>query len=564
MRPMRVFGCLVVLLLASVTNAQYSSDPSVNMVVGDGLSDQTQPQIAPTLDGGCYISWFDGLANGYDVRVQKLDVTGKEVFAHNGVLVANLGLSSTTDYGLDVDAYGNALLTFQDDRSGGLQISAAKVSPAGVLLWGASGVQLTNTTDFVASPEVAGTSDGGVVVAWIQESTTRVQKLGAGGAPLWGTGLTLSPATGSYLLSDMHPSGADVILSIVHQTGGFYSPKHLVAHKLDPDGGFLWGTTPVAVFDGGSLQFGNYPEFVTDGSGGAVFSWYDTSSLALQCYAQRILANGTEAFPHNGTAVSTHAARVRVSPWASFNPATNETFVFWEEESSDQAQSGLYGQKLDAAGTRQWTNDGVAIVSVGAADVMGARCVVEGTGVFAFWLRSLAYGQDVLYGARVTNAGVVDIPPFYVASTVSAKSLPETARSVAGYAVVAWKDGRTDDGDVYAQNVNPDGTLGIAGAGVPGNDIASPGLWLASPRPNPTNGVAAIEYFVPAPGQAQVEIYDVRGRVVRALALAPEAGSGSVTWDGRDATGAPVASGVYFVRLKAGERILERKAVLLR
>ena len=36
------------------------------------------------------------------------------------------------------------------------------------------------------------------------------------------------------------------------------------------------------VFDGGSLQFGEFPYFLSDGNGGAVFAWY-SSSPSLQC-----------------------------------------------------------------------------------------------------------------------------------------------------------------------------------------------------------------------------------------------------------------------------------------
>jgi beta-fructofuranosidase len=60
----------------------------------------------------------------------------------------------------------------------------------------------------------------------------------------------------------------------------------------------------------------------------------------------------------------------------------------------------------------------------------------------------------------------------------------------------------------------------------------------------------------PAPGPAQVMVSDVHGRLVRTFALSPPAwqpGSG-VRWDGRNADGRPVASGVYFARLRGAGR----------
>ena len=101
------------------------------------------------------------------------------------------------------------------------------------------------------------------------------------------------------------------------------------------------------------VQFGNFPEFITDGSGGAVFAWY-TSSPALDCFAQHIRADGTEAFPHNGSAGSTNTNNVRVAPSVSYRAKTDETFLFWTEEDSNQFVNGVYGQKFDSQGASQW------------------------------------------------------------------------------------------------------------------------------------------------------------------------------------------------------------------
>lgn len=446
--------------LATAGIAQWSDDPAVNLVVADAPGEQVQPKVAPAPDGGTWVSWFDGGAGGYDVRVQKLDLLGFEVFPHGGVLVADRGFSSTQDYGLDVHTSGDALLTFRDDSGVGVQIAAARVSTGGLLVWTA---QLTATSAFVAAPKIAGTSDGGAVVAWTQDAEAKVQKLDANGASLWGLGVTLTPGAGTYSPSDLHAAGTDAILAFVHQTGAFGSPRHLLAQKLDSAGNLLWGAAHVAVFDGGSLQFGNFPPFVPDGSGGGVFAWYDTAG-GLQCYAQHVLANGSEAFAHNGVACSTNATRIRVSPSAAFDPVAGETFVFWEEQNPTQSQTGLYGQKLDASGARQWTDDGAELLPLSPASITQVRTIADDGGAFAFWDFITSFGQDRIFGARVDGAGAFDIAPFDVASTTSVKSRLAVARATTGDSVLAWTDQRSDPGDVLAQNVRRDGGLGAAAA----------------------------------------------------------------------------------------------------
>ena len=63
-----------------------------------------------------------------------------------------------------------------------------------------------------------------------------------------------------------------------------------------------------------------------------------------------------------------------------------------------------------------------------------------------------------------------------------------------------------------------------------------------------------------------LRIYDVQGRVVRLLVDGKKYTTGStrIVWDGQTQTGASTASGVYFVRLEAGNLNVTRKVVLLR
>ena len=454
--------------LAPRANAQWATDPALNNAVGDSTSDQNLSKLAPTPDGGVWISWFDGIGSGYDVRIQKLDAAGNEVFAHNGLLVADRTFSSTQDYGLDTDVNGDALLTFRDTRQGGTQITAAKVTAAGAQPWGVTGVQLTNTTTFVASPKIAGTSDGGAVVAWTEGSSSKVQKLDSAGAPQWAMPVTLTPGAGSYSVSDLHDSGNDAILSIVHQTGGFGSPRLILAQKYDSTGAPLWTASPVTVLGAGSLQFGNFPSFRADGSGGAVFSWY-TSSPSLQVFLQRVDAAGSVVHAANGIPVSNAAGQLRTDPSLALDPASGDAYVFWRETNGAQSMWGVSGQRIDLAGTLVWGATGTTIVPVGSVET-GLVTTVQGGasgGALVCWKEAPSFNTDQLFGAHVAAGGSVDVAKFQVASTPSGKMRMSGARSAAGagFGIFSWSDARTDGGDIYAQAVRFDGTLGGGSTG---------------------------------------------------------------------------------------------------
>jgi hypothetical protein len=84
--------------------------------------------------------------------------------------------------------------------------------------------------------------------------------------------------------------------------------------------------------------------------------------------------------------------------------------------------------------------------------------------------------------------------------------------------------------------------------------------------PNPFNPVTTIMYGVPSPGaQVEIVIYDVTGRRVVDLVRAHRTpGRYRMTWDGHNARGEQVASGVYFIRMRAGAFVETRKLHLLR
>jgi flagellar hook assembly protein FlgD len=62
-----------------------------------------------------------------------------------------------------------------------------------------------------------------------------------------------------------------------------------------------------------------------------------------------------------------------------------------------------------------------------------------------------------------------------------------------------------------------------------------------------------------------VKVFNTLGLEVRKLVdLQYPAGSHLLTWDGRDNTGRPVSSGIYFYQLRAGDFAQVRKMNLLR
>jgi hypothetical protein len=88
---------------------------------------------------------------------------------------------------------------------------------------------------------------------------------------------------------------------------------------------------------------------------------------------------------------------------------------------------------------------------------------------------------------------------------------------------------------------------------------------LGQNYPNPFNPLTTIRFDLPKAGRVRLDIYSVSGRLVTNLLDEKwEAGRHEVTWNGKDDKGLAVASGVYFYRLTAGGKIINRKMLLVR
>jgi len=83
--------------------------------------------------------------------------------------------------------------------------------------------------------------------------------------------------------------------------------------------------------------------------------------------------------------------------------------------------------------------------------------------------------------------------------------------------------------------------------------------------PNPFNPSTTIKYNNPTPGEVILEIFNIRGQLVRTLVNEElKSGSHSVVWDGKDNKGKACGSGIYFSRLETNGKSVTNKMVLMK
>ncbi len=133
----------------------------------------------------------------------------------------------------------------------------------------------------------------------------------------------------------------------------------------------------------------------------------------------------------------------------------------------------------------------------------------------------------------------------------SQQESPVVVSDGGGGAIVVWTDRRNETfpaSDVYAQRIGPDGAVPTGVGPVSG----SPRLVVSPGAPNPFSDVTRFDVLLDEDSDVDVKIYDVRGRLLREQPLGSQsAGLHSIEFDGRDAAGQLLPSGIYFCRVTA-------------
>ena len=83
--------------------------------------------------------------------------------------------------------------------------------------------------------------------------------------------------------------------------------------------------------------------------------------------------------------------------------------------------------------------------------------------------------------------------------------------------------------------------------------------------PNPFNPNTNISYVLATPSDVSITIYNSRGQEVRSFEKSNvAAGTWNLSWDGKDQNGTGLSSGVYYIRMNAGQDSFMKKAVLMK
>ena len=510
---------LLLALSLQTSLAQFTIDTLQNTVIHNlPGSEQSVPLSATTSDGKTYISWFDISPGSYVLRMQLLDAGGNPLWGGGagGIVVSSFPQNTALfRYDLIVDNEDNAVVAFQDERSGDLRVVVYKLNTAGTLLWGNAGVALNDSTASGMAPRLCVTSNNNIIVAWAASIGSAkwlsFQKLNSAGNILWSKRII---GTAKYSRAVMVPSGSDgFVMQYVQETGNFPGlTSTLFAQRFDSGGNGLW-SSPVQVSTK-TIQFFFFPEIVSDGAGGYYIAFTSSNPVIPSqndVFAQRVDSAGNR-WNTLGVQAASLTNDIRMTGSFIYNTTNSRFFTTIQVTDPSQSQSGIALQGFDASGNVVLGPNALLIKPVSATYHLPMGLVDAGNGLICVYEEGSGFGTKLLKAFKADYNGSLLWSYDPVVSNFPCNHDDLSAGKFKNnQAVFVWEDDRQAIGSdlgIYTQNITGDGLFGVF-TGLA--DSQQPGALQVYPNPSEKPQVV---FSHPVASTGLLRIFSAEGRVV--------------------------------------------------
>ena len=276
------------------------------------------------------------------------------------------------------------------------------VAAFGSPMWQADGVALVDDDDNQRGPQIVSDGAGGAIVTWYDYRDFMVdiyaRRVDQDGNALWGTdGVKLCGANSGQWYPQITSDGSGgAIVTWQDQRYSGTNGADIYARRVDGNGNALWYTDGVTICEASNAQ--EYPQIISDGSGGAIVTWTDLRDDGGDIYAQRVYSDGTVAWASDG--VSLRIANGIQNDPQIVSDGSGGAIVTWEDLRFGSDWE-IYAQRVDSNGNTLWVTDGVSL-SVADDDQMNPRIAPDGYwGAIVTWEDYRSTDNWDIYAQRV-------------------------------------------------------------------------------------------------------------------------------------------------------------------
>jgi len=401
MERVKVFGMLVLILLmlcAFPCVSAFASWQDYGNSICTATGTQDNPQITSDGAGGAIITWQDSRTGNVDIYAQRVDVSGNVMWTPDGVVVC-MAMNNQYEPQIISDGTGGAIFAWYDLRSGASDIYAQRVNASGIMLWGLDGHPISTAPDNQWHPRLVPDGSGGAIITWqdIRTSTSRdiyAQRVDSLGLCLW-------VANGVSIRSNVGPE--DNLPSIAADNMGgaivCYCDQSydVYAQRVDSMGTVQWrpGGVPICTAHGNQWN----PQIISDGAGGGIITWLDNRGFDesppsdVDIYAQRITSTGVILWVYDGAAVC-RSSGSQQSPQITTD-GQGGAVIAWVDPGLSAYAGDIHVQRIDSSGTALWATNGTNLCEAG--------------GVQSSPRLSLSYSGNVIVTWKDARSGTYDI-----------------------------------------------------------------------------------------------------------------------------------------------------------
>lgn len=280
--------------------------------------------------------------------------------------------------------------------------------------------------------------------------------IAAFGATLWeDNGVRLCSDTANQSNPDIVSDGSGGAIVTWFDARSFgTSRSDIYAQRVDGNANDLWVGDGVSLCIASDDQY--YPKIASDGAGGAVVVWRDKRSGGYyDIYARRVYSDGTVVWTANGVQICGAAYDQRDVQIIS--DGAGGAIAAWRDYRSNSYWD-IYAQRVYSNGTVAWTTDGVSVCTYANNDGNPQIAPDGSGGAIVTW--GYNSGTDV-HAQRLDADGntLWTIDGVTVCNASGIRGEPTILPDWSGGAIIAWTEWRGGPSDIYAQRLDSNGNV---------------------------------------------------------------------------------------------------------
>ena len=460
----KLFLLFIATLTLMTSQAQWVDDAVNNTFLANTSDDAGEIYIATDdVTGDTYFHWMQFGPNGWSPNVQRITSDGVPQWGANGIHIGGPQFASYSDgVAMAALAGGGVVCCFANNEG---YIYAVKINADGTFAWGEEGIQLFGD-HWSLRTELTATSDGGVWALGFDYNNTYVCYIEGNGTQH--PTITISESGCNCLFSQMLPNTDEAVFIIYEKLfsqGGIYSQKELWVVSYTREGNLV---APASQLMAGASMPNPYCHYVVpDGLGGGyVYIWHPSTG-SFNTYVFHFDANGASTIDNiNGVSVhSDDLDNLYLDAYATVDPITHDLVIAYQQtDAAYQRESRVYVNRITPSGQRLW-DEGKLVYDNNMAPI--GRLVIDafedGSGFSVIFVKGIASNDvtSTLEAIGLDSKGD-QIWATQMSSTLTNRTAAQNSSGfLNGQNIMAWVNATEDVGGLYAQNIQPDGSMGI-------------------------------------------------------------------------------------------------------